>query len=197
LRSRWSAARATLRSLLPRYGVDARARFVTSDAGKPKVSGDAVRFSVSHSEDRAVFAFSNDLDVGVDCELAPRLDDTVGLSRRFLSEGEARDVEASVLEKRRDFFLSLWTAKEATLKALGTGIADHLDRFTLRRTDDGRFAIVESRLAILNAATATVVDLAARTGFAAALAAIGDARAWRFLDLSTNGRRARGAEARG
>ncbi len=127
-RLRFIAAHAMLRTLLAhRLGVLPDAlRFVEGPRGKPTLSEPPAhpepRFNLSHSGDLAVVALA-DTEIGVDVEAhrpVPKLD---ALARRFFSEAE-RDRLASVAEEKREtLFLGIWTAKEAYLKAVGSGVA--------------------------------------------------------------------------
>src|SRR5271166_4860665 len=58
---------------------------------------------------------------GVDVEDVSREADFLGIARAFAPFERALLEDASLPERRRQFF-ALWTLKEATLKALGTGL---------------------------------------------------------------------------
>lgn len=60
------------------------------------------------------------MEIGVDVESTSRTADIAGLSRRVFSESE----QAQVHTGGRDAFFTLWSQKEALLKALGCGWAD-------------------------------------------------------------------------
>ena len=97
--------------------------------GRPTVAGDdRISFSVSHSGAFAVIALADgDVTVGVDVEeLRPRrrLD---ALAQRILNDDEhaAWSLLADADERLR-FFLQVWTAKEAYLKAIGIGVTTRL-----------------------------------------------------------------------
>jgi len=64
--------------------------------------------------------------IGVDLEKMRQMKDLDSLTKRFFCAREHELVEKSA-EKEKLFF-QLWTAKEAYLKALGTGISGGLDR---------------------------------------------------------------------
>ena len=130
-RRHFAAARAIVRILLGRYlgveGSEICLGFGTR--GKPFVVSPetAVRFNLSHSHGRAMFAFAWDRDVGIDLEAGARLkDDWPGLARRVFSTREQAELAALPVDARRGAFLNGWTRKEAYLKATGLGIADGL-----------------------------------------------------------------------
>ena len=98
-----------------------------TEHGKPGVltaAGGGPRFNISHSGDLALFAFSPDLEVGVDVEQVrarPRLDE---IAEKYFSDTEAEMVAGLMDEERDSLFATYWTRKEALYKATGTGIAN-------------------------------------------------------------------------
>jgi len=122
-RRRSIVARAATRRLLGRY-LDRDPRslaIVEQEHGKPALSDRDIEFNASHSGDLIALAFAKETPVGIDIERRRRLSDALGLARRYFSSEElgivaaAPDVEAA--------FLTIWTAKEAIVKATGEGIA--------------------------------------------------------------------------
>ena len=126
-----AAARSILRVLLGEYvGVRANEiRFGYGERGKPFVQAPStrVRFNLSHSHGRAMFALALGRDVGIDLEAGTRLkDDLTRLARRVFSAREQAELAAVPAGNRRAAFLDGWTRKEAYLKATGLGIVDGL-----------------------------------------------------------------------
>jgi 4'-phosphopantetheinyl transferase len=132
LRRRFGAARAGLRTLLGRH-LDLEPRslaFATNEFGKPRLAGGGeVHFNLSHCEERAVLAFSDAAEVGIDLE-RERPIEHVDLAKRYFHPNEVAAITASrdEAEQRRAFFLA-WVLKEAVVKALGTGLSTPLDSF--------------------------------------------------------------------
>jgi 4'-phosphopantetheinyl transferase len=124
LRSRWGAARGTLREVLGRAleRAPGEVRFGYGAHGKPHVSGSPLRFNISHSGDLAVIALSH-VEVGVDVEL-PRARRSDAIARRFYAPGEIERLFAETdPAQRADSFFRLWTCKEAFLKVTGEGLS--------------------------------------------------------------------------
>jgi len=126
-RIRFLSGRVWLRRLLAEcLEVDvAEIRLQTASGGKPELAPPLptwLRFSMSRSGSRGLYALSRGREVGVDLEDRSRTVDTETLGRRFLSPAE-RDVlmELAEEEKQRGFY-RIWTRKEAVLKALGVGL---------------------------------------------------------------------------
>src|SRR2546427_294503 len=88
LRSRWGAARGTLREVLGRAlaCAPAEVQFRYAKHGKPQVAGSTLRFNISHSGALAVIALAR-FEVGVDVEL-PRRRRSDAIARRFYAPGE-------------------------------------------------------------------------------------------------------------
>ncbi len=134
-RRRFAACRIALRQLLSEASNRraAQVRFRYGPRGKPALDDDAGadwRFSVSHSGDRALIALTRGIDIGVDLERLRPLQDLQGLARVSCSEEEQQAVAAAKDPVRA--LLERWTAKEACLKATGTGIAGDLRQLRLR-----------------------------------------------------------------
>lgn len=136
-RHRWAfvAGRAALRTLLSEYvGVARdRLRFRYSATGKPDLAEPPapVRFNLSHSGDVALVAVTRRLDVGVDVERVEpdRAGDDV--AERYFSPDEVAALRRLPSPRRIAGFFSVWTLKEAYIKALGDGLSRPLDTFTV------------------------------------------------------------------
>jgi 4'-phosphopantetheinyl transferase len=123
-RSHFVVARGALRTLLARYlRVDPRApRFAYADRGKPSLADEALRFNVAHSHGLALIAVSRDRELGVDLERVRALPAADAIAQRFFSPSERGRLASLPAPRRRHAFLSLWTRKEAYLKATGGGL---------------------------------------------------------------------------
>ncbi len=166
-RRRSIVARAGTRRLAGRaLGVDPRALVIVEEEhGKPALRNRAIEFNASHSGDLVALAFANDTPVGIDVERRRHIKDASALARRFFA-AEELEIVANAADAD-DAFLTIWTAKEAILKASGQGIgAGDLRRFAvpfgnreMRPVIDGWFvAALEPPLIGYHAA------IAARTG---------------------------------
>lgn len=127
--------------LLARYlGVAPRSvRLGRESNGKPILISPAakppLRFSMSHSRDRVLYALTRGGEVGVDVEwFRPGLD-WRGLADRFFAPDEARRLRRAAPSRGRASFYRLWTQKEAIAKADGANLlhwlgADLSERIT-------------------------------------------------------------------
>jgi 4'-phosphopantetheinyl transferase len=171
--ARFAASHAALRRVLARYtdAEPAALRFETLSQGKPVLVREAgapdLRFSLSHSGRFALVAVGRGQEVGVDIEAERPLPDLLRLAERVASADE-RGLLARLDEPERSrAFFRLWVAKEAVLKAQGTGLHADPRRLPLRRLDTDHPEPDESSLR----GTWALRMLDAPSGYRAALAA--------------------------
>ncbi|MDQ0141253.1 4'-phosphopantetheinyl transferase family protein [Cupriavidus necator] len=112
-------------------------RFAVSAFGQPVLQWPqaGLAFSVSHTDGITLLAFARDCRLGVDVERRADGLDAPGLGRGVFSPAEARTL-ARARPDSTDTLLSLWTRKEALLKALGTGLSGDPTAYTT--ADDER-----------------------------------------------------------
>jgi 4'-phosphopantetheinyl transferase len=131
-RRRFSTARAVLRHVISAYlGCPPQhIRLHYGSHGKPRLSleeGAAIDFNVAHSDALALIALTQGRLVGVDLErIRPEIV-TDALAAAILSPAETVLFYSLTPEKRADAFFSIWTRKEAYLKATGDGLSRSLD----------------------------------------------------------------------
>ena len=129
---RFIVARGILRQLLGNYlqlSPD-NIKFEYGDHGKPRIAASVadtfLQFNVSHSEEYALYGFTHHHLIGVDLEYLREMKDAVKLAERFFSPREFELLAGIASEQQREVFFKLWTAKEAYLKAIGTGLTNSL-----------------------------------------------------------------------
>jgi 4'-phosphopantetheinyl transferase len=124
----WCRSRALLRELTGRYlAGDPRAVTFTLGAhGKPAIAGAAteLRFSVSHSDTVALYAFALGRDVGVDVQTRAPAGNLLGIARRAFEGDEAARLAGMAPVAQRSEFLALWARHEARVKCHGGGLGD-------------------------------------------------------------------------
>jgi 4'-phosphopantetheinyl transferase len=124
-RIRFIRRRITLRRLLgDLLGRDPRSNVIRTDPfGKPFVDGDSslgpLSFSMSHSRDRAIFAFAKERQVGIDIEYREPSIDVLKMASVVCTPAERARLEASPIQDQSRAFFDCWCAKEAYLKAAG------------------------------------------------------------------------------
>ena len=98
-------------------------RFRFGAHGKPEVEG--VSFNVAHADAHLLVAIGT-AAVGIDIEARRTIAELEGLVEQVFSESERDKWSRIPVAARPDFFLKLWTRKEALLKGIGLGITQHL-----------------------------------------------------------------------
>ena len=105
----------------------------TRAAGKPEVEG--VHFNLSHTDEKMILAISPDGPVGVDLEKRDSKAWSEEAEELLFSSQEMKRAFMMSSENRIDYFLSVWTKKEAWLKGIGCGISSDLKQFDTENSD--------------------------------------------------------------
>jgi 4'-phosphopantetheinyl transferase len=139
-RDRFSAARGTLREILGAYlgRPPGEVDFAYGPQGKPRLApsgpespggpqglgGDRdapLDFNLSHAAGLALVALVRGRPVGVDVEAHRPLGDLLAMARSVMTGAELAAFQALPEEARAPAFFTLWTRKEAYMKATGAG----------------------------------------------------------------------------
>jgi 4'-phosphopantetheinyl transferase len=97
---------------------------VSTPSGQPRLAGESLATSLSHSGGWVAIAVCGAMTVGIDIELSPSrviLDDLLAL---ICTPTEAAEMGRLSALERELALLALWTRKEALLKAFGVGLAE-------------------------------------------------------------------------
>jgi 4'-phosphopantetheinyl transferase len=173
-RRRFVGTRGRLRELAGQYlSVDPQAlTFVYGREGKPELArGSELQFNVAHSGDYALLAFAASARVGVDLEKLRSMADASDLARRYFCPEEYRELMALDESEREEAFFSVWTRKEALLKASGNGLSGGLDRFHVPLGEMAAAQLLEAP----RGKYWTVLDLVVPQGYRGALVVEGKA----------------------
>lgn len=122
--------------LLARYSVghflgkpDQQINLVFGEKGKPHIGNlTDVHYNISHSGHYVVCAVAPS-EIGIDVERIRKVN--LRIAERFFSPSEIQDLLACEEETRMQYFITLWTIKESYLKAVGRGLTQHLNSFTI------------------------------------------------------------------
>jgi 4'-phosphopantetheinyl transferase len=141
-RSRFIAGRGLLRSILGQYlqREPGTIGFEYSASGKPHLKHPDLHFNLAHSEDRFVVAVCESL-VGVDLELRRVIPDLDSLATHVFSPVE---LELWKTMPTLETFLRLWTRKEALLKGIGLGIANHVKEVSVFFENDAEVKVPQT-----------------------------------------------------
>lgn len=179
-RRRFEVRRGMTRTILAGYtGSPAPGlTFAPGEHGKPYLTGPAPlpAFSVSHSLGMMLLGVSWDGEIGVDIEAcAPLQEDIAPVA---FTAAECRELAAMPLARRDAHTLRLWTAKEAVLKAAGTGLftPPTFIEITLGAAETWSDVRWLGPGRVHDRASRRVYSLKPREGYIAAVAAAGDCR---------------------
>ena len=140
-------AHALARAALSRYAPvrPEEWTFAHNAHGKPRIAGpqagQALRFNLAHTRGMVMCGVAREAEIGVDAEDMERKSDIRGIARRFFCAPERSALEALPEAGRRDRFFSLWTLKEAYVKARGMGLSIPLNQFAFHFGEEGAVAV--------------------------------------------------------
>jgi 4'-phosphopantetheinyl transferase len=98
--------------------------------GKPYIKNYPIHFNLSHTENRVLLGFSHQ-PLGVDIEKINALPDLDLLISHSMHPDEISSLMAIESNHKIYLFYSLWTKKEAIVKAIGIGMGMELNSFSL------------------------------------------------------------------
>ena len=130
-------SRALLRLLLSKHtGLPAKTlKFATGENGKPVLLGShEMHFNVSHSDGAALVAIAS-AEVGIDIERIDGSVDYAGVAQSVFSRSEIEMLREASDARRGEVFFSIWTRKEAYLKATGAGFSSNLPMISTAAPD--------------------------------------------------------------
>lgn len=133
--------------------------------GKPWLADVPGSFSLSHSHGWVLLVWSEQLQLGADLEQVTANRDLAGLAGMVMAERELERFNALPAQAQPDWFFRVWTAKEALVKQLGTGIGHGLQKISLNAELTGFEAPYERYV---------LVPLEASCGFRASAVCTGD-----------------------
>lgn len=124
-------AHALLRTALSRVAAAAPGqwRFTAPGRGRPELAAPPtrLRFSLSHTAGLVACAVTREREVGVDVERIAPWARSAAVAERHFSPSERRVLAGLPPRDAHAHFFSLWTLKEAYLKARGAGLGLPLD----------------------------------------------------------------------
>ncbi len=173
-------AHGTLRIVLSLYS-DRGPRelaFQNMPSGKPRLDGsdaceNRIRFNLGHSQGRALIAVSKDREVGAGLEKVRADRDVITLAGRFFAPQEQAVIMGAGSPAKYWTFSRIWVAKEAVLKARGSGLTFPLDRYRMKLSADGSACRLINGRSPLDTAPATIQFLPLEEGWVEAVAAEG------------------------
>lgn len=142
--------------------------------GKPYLESSEIEFNLSHSKNILLVGLNLANPLGIDVQEVYKITNLQTILRNHFSIRE-QEFLTSVPEARYlEEFFSLWSAKEAYLKALGAGFQEaSKDLNILPLEADSEYYRVEGKTSRLVAGSWTIQSLKISKGYQAALAVLG------------------------
>ncbi len=132
-RNHFVAVRGILRLILAQYLsiTPNKIKFKYNEYGKPMLSDEkhGLNFNISHSGDKALFAFSLNRSIGIDLEKIRSDIEINNIMEKFFSPYENNKLLSLPADQQLKAFFKCWTRKEAFIKAVGKGLSIPLDSF--------------------------------------------------------------------
>lgn len=179
-RRRYLVARGTLRKLLGgylgcepsslhfAYGAQGKP-YLASAPDMPKLDSQTLHFNITHSAESALLAFAYQ-EVGIDIEVIAENVDIELIAPSVFSPSELVAWQALPASEKRSAFFSLWTRKEALVKAFGRGIGYPLTEVSVNFSSHPPQQIALVCQLYAEAATRSIWEIPVAAGFRAALA---------------------------
>jgi 4'-phosphopantetheinyl transferase len=167
-------SRGILRIVLGRYlGVKPEALvFACNPQGKPFLvfpETEGLSFNLSHSGQLLLIATGSGAPIGVDVEWMVATADFAGISALAFSDSEKRALLESS-EPVADFY-AIWTAKEAVLKAAGSGFAYPSSKFCVV-ISEGKTTLTDHQAELTQGLSCSLISFNPASGYSAALAVL-------------------------
>lgn len=148
--------------------------------GKPALDGcDDRSFNLSHDDDLTVLVVGDGRPVGVDLERVRAIDNVAELAEGLFTPNEVDAVRAADPAARSLIFLTLWTRKEAVVKAIGVGLSLPLDELGVMTRSGATVGRPRRKGRVLRYAFAPLDGL---PGYVGTVACAGEAIAVRSMD---------------
>jgi len=180
---RFVVGRGLLRTILGRYLNLPPQNLVLKygEYGKPELALESSlqrsSFNLSHSGDLVLYAFTCEIEIGIDLEQIHPIPDVQQLAEQFFSPLERAELDALPAQRKLEAFFSGWTRKEAYLKARGDGLVYPLDQFSvaLAPEEPARLIRVKDEPQELARWSLQTISPAPTPGYVATLAVAGHA----------------------
>ena len=148
-----------------------------TDQGKPELDVNwpygKISFNMSHSQCIALYAFAVDREVGVDVEFLRFNLNYTSVAQQNFSRRESELLNAASGETQIEAFFTIWTRKEAFLKAMGSGLSAPLHNFDVTGDPGQHTVLVHSGLDGQEATPWRITDLNLGLRYKGAIAASG------------------------
>lgn len=175
-REHFIVARGLLRAILSHYlgREPGDLSFCYNQNGKPALGeahgGDTLRFNLSHSHGIALYAVTQNRDIGVDLEYIRADFPCEQIAERFFSPQENSALRMIPAHMKHQAFFNCWTRKEAYIKATGKGLSIPLDQFDVTLAPGEPAVLLNTKWNSQEACRWSLQELSLSPDYAAAIA---------------------------
>ena len=180
-RRHFTVARGVLRLLLGQYlkQKPGELNFTYNEYGKPallpELNPRRLQFNLSHSGERALYAFALQRELGIDIEWMHRhIGEMEQIAKRYFSPSENQELFALPENQRVRGFFNCWTRKEAYIKARGRGLSLPLHEFDVTLTPGEPAKLLATRDDPAHASRWNMREITPDKDYVAALTVEGD-----------------------
>jgi len=138
------------------------------------IDGKNISFNVSHSHGKAIIAIGLDRNIGIDIEKIRSDVEFEKLSKRYFSDTENKALMQCEHVIRAETFYTIWTRKEALVKAIGKGIAFGLKEFEVSASKDKPPFLLNTHWDNAQLEKWTIINVEAPDGYITSLASDGN-----------------------
>ena len=103
--------------------------FQNNPTGKPFLKNNDYYFNLSHSGKWLFMALCKTHEIGIDIQQIQLKRNISAIAKQYFTDNEYQMLKSQPKDKQFNLFYTLWTAKEAALKTIGTGIAGGLNAY--------------------------------------------------------------------
>jgi 4'-phosphopantetheinyl transferase len=128
------SSRGILKFILSKYtGIPPEhVQLEISPDGKPFLPGSQIQFNISHSAEKLICVLCLDNLIGVDIQEIYPITGSDHIIQTFFSPAEVQYLSSAAAQQRnQELFFAIWTAKEAYLKAVGSGIRRSFNQLSI------------------------------------------------------------------
>lgn len=175
-RKQFVVTRSVLRIILGRYleREPSTLSFCYNQYGKPELASTSdrtIRFNLSHSHGLALIAVAQNLDIGIDLEYIRPNVSWEQIAQSYFSSKERDMLHQLPVALKTLAFFTVWTRKEAYIKATGKGLSLPLDRFDVSIVPGEPAKLLNVQWDDREAERWLLIELTPGSGYAATLAA--------------------------
>lgn len=177
-RKQFVVTRSVLRIILGRYleREPSALGFCYNQYGKPELAStcdrsQTIRFNLSHSQGLALIAIAHNLDIGIDLEYIRPDVAWEQIAQSYFSPKERDMLHQLPAALKALAFFTVWTRKEAYIKATGKGLSLPLNRFDVSTVPGEPAKLLNVQWDAREAERWSLVELTVGSGYAATLAA--------------------------